>query len=390
MTPNEQLALDDLLELIPIPGPPGSESLVAAHLRKKLVTMGIPEGSITTDNAQDQSEYGGDTGNLIVTLDGHGRGDRWIFSTHMDTVPGAVGTEPKVSGNVIESGVEGKALGGDNRAGCALLLQVARALVTLKNSHRPVTLIFFVQEEVGLIGARGMDLKKLGKPVPALCFNFDGGPPDEIVTSVIGTERFNIQVEGIASHAGSRPEQGVSAATVASLAIAELEGDGWNGRMQRPEGEGSANIGTIEGGTGTNVTMPALHILAEARSHSPAFRRTIIDTWKAAFERVCAAATNEAGDHGQVTFSPGPTYESFALSENAPVVEAVQKAAQHVGVRTRCVVNNGGMDSNWIVAHGIPSVTLGVGQSNAHTPEERLDLKRFWSACEIATRLTEV
>ena len=78
MTPNEQLVLDDLLELIPIPGPPGSECLVAAPLRRKLVTMGIPEGSITTDNAQDQSEYEGDTGNLIVTLDGHGCGDRGV------------------------------------------------------------------------------------------------------------------------------------------------------------------------------------------------------------------------------------------------------------------------------------------------------------------------
>jgi len=389
MTQNEQLALDDLLELIPIPGPPGSESLVAAHLREKLMAMGIPETSITTDNAQDQSEYGGDMGNLIVTLDGHGRGDRWMFSTHMDTVPGAVGTEPRIVGDVIESGVEGKALGGDNRAGCALLLQVARSFVNLKNNHRPVTLVFFVQEEVGLVGARGMDLEKLGKPMPALCFNFDGGPPDELVTSVIGTERFNIRIEGIAAHAGARPEQGVSAATVASVAIAALERDGWNGRIQRPEGEGSANIGTMEGGTGTNVTMPALHILAEARSHSPAFRQTIIDTWKAAFERACAATINEAGNHGQVTFSPGPTYEPFALPDSAPVVDAVQKAAQHAGVETRCVVNNGGMDSNWIVAHGIPSVTLGVGQSNAHTPEEQLDLKRFRTACKIATRLSE-
>ncbi len=387
MTSSEQQTVDDLLELIPIPGPPGHESLVATHLRAKLVTFGIPHASITTDNAQDQSEYGGDTGNLIVTLDGHGRGDRWMFSTHMDTVPGAVGTEPRIAGDVIESGVPGKALGGDNRAGCALLLQVARSLVEARTNHRPVTLVFFIQEEVGLIGARGMDLEKLGKPLPALCFNFDGGAPDELVTSVIGTERFNIRIEGIAAHAGARPEQGVSAATVAAIAIAELEQGGWNGRIIRPEGDGSANIGTIEGGSGTNVTMPSLHILAEARSHSPSFRRTIIETWKAAFERACAATTNEAGDHGVVRFSPGPTYESFALPDNAPVVAAVQKAAHDAGIETRCVVNNGGMDSNWIVAHGIPSVTLGVGQSNPHTPEERLELKRFRTACDIATRL---
>lgn len=387
MTDDEQLALDDLLELIPIPGPPTGEAEVAAHLRAKLVTIGIPETSITTDNAQDQSEYGGDTGNLIVSLDGHGRGDRWMYSTHMDTVPGAVGTQPRLVDEELHSGVEGKALGGDNRAGCALLLQVARSLVAQQGNHRPSTLVFFIQEEVGLVGARGMDLDKLGSPRPSLCFNFDGGPPDELVTSVIGTERFNIHIDGIPAHAGARPEQGVSASTIASVAIAELEREGWNGRIDRKEGKGSANVGTIEGGTGTNVIMPALHILAEARSHSQEFRQTIIDRWKSTFEQAATSIANEAGDCGTVAFSGGPTYEPFALPDDAPVVSAVEGAANECGVVTQTVTNDGGMDANWIVGHGIPAVTLGVGQQNAHTPEERLNLSRFHTACRIATTL---
>ena len=120
MNDDEQQALDDLLELIPIPGPPAGEAVVAAHLREELIAIGVPEAALSTDNAQDQSEYGGDTGNLIVCLDGHGQDERWMFSTHMDTVPGAVGTEPRITGDEIVSGVDGKALGGDNRAGCAL------------------------------------------------------------------------------------------------------------------------------------------------------------------------------------------------------------------------------------------------------------------------------
>jgi tripeptide aminopeptidase len=387
MTDDEQLALDDLLELIPIQGPPAEEAEVAAHLRAKLVTIGIPEASITTDNAQNQSEYGGNTGNLIVTLNGHGQGDRWMYSTHMDTVPGAVGTEARLIDDEIISGVEGKALGGDNRAGCALLLQVARTLVSQEEDHRPTTLVFFIQEEVGLVGARGMDLNQLGSQLPALCFNFDGGPPEEIVTSVIGTERFNISIYGIPSHAGARPEQGVSASTIAAVAIAELENGGWNGRIDRQEGQGSANVGTVEGGTGTNVIMPHLHILAEARSHSQSFRHEIIDRWKAAFEKAAAKVVNNSGACGTVSFSLGPTYEPFALPDDAPVVRAVEKAASECNVGTKNVINDGGMDANWIVGHGIPAVTLGVGQQNAHTPEERLNLGRFRTACRIATTL---
>lgn len=380
-------ALEDLLQLLNIPGPPSEEAKVAAHLREKLIALGVPENNICTDRAQDQSEYGGNTGNLIAHLDGHGQGERWMFSTHMDTVPGAVGTQPKIDGDWIVSDAPGKALGGDNRAGCATVLQVARALLALEGEHPPVTLVFFIQEEVGLVGARGLDLTALGAPDPSLCFNFDGGAPDQLVTKVIGTERFNIHIDGLAAHAGSRPEKGVSAAMIASLALAELQQNGWHGKIDKIEGQGSANIGTINGGTGSNVVMPHLHILAEARSHSPTFRQTIIETYEAAFTRAAENLQSSEGHNGRVAFSPGPTYEPFDLPQDAPIIIAAQQAAAQCGFETTCVTNNGGMDANWIVAHGIPSVTIGVGQENAHTPEERLNLPRFYQACQFATTL---
>jgi tripeptide aminopeptidase len=380
-------ALDDLLELLDIPGKPAEEAQVADHIRQKLISLGIPENDIYIDHAQEQSEYGGNTGNLIVHLNGTDQGDRWMFSTHMDTVPGAVGTIPKIAGDWIVSDAPGKALGGDNRAGCTAVLQVARALLALNGQHPPVTLVFFIQEEVGLVGARGMDLTLLGDALPTLCFNFDGGAPDQLVTKVIGTERFNIHIQGVAAHAGARPEKGVSAALIASLALAELHQNGWHGKIDKPEGQGSANIGEIEGGTGSNVVMPHLHILAEARSHSPVFRKTILEKYQNTFKKYTASLQSSEGLHGSVSFSPGPTYEPFDLGQESPVIVAAQQAAQSCKFETSCVTNNGGMDANRIVAHGIPAVTIGVGQENAHTPEERLNLPRFYQACQFAVAL---
>src|SRR5690242_8813293 len=83
--------VDDLMALLRIPGPPGEERGVADHLRSVLGTFGVPPGCITCDSAQHQSEYGGNTGNLIVRLDGRGDGPRRLFSAHMDTVPLVVG-----------------------------------------------------------------------------------------------------------------------------------------------------------------------------------------------------------------------------------------------------------------------------------------------------------
>jgi tripeptide aminopeptidase len=364
---------------------------VADHIRGVLLGLGVPPGRITFDAAHHQSDYGGTTGNLIVQLDGHGRGPRRLFSAHMDTVPLAVGAEARLDpqSNRIVNAAADKALGGDNRTGCAVLLQVARALAARSGDHGPTTLVFFVQEEVGLVGARGLDVTQLGEPRPTLGFNFDGGRADEFITAVTGTARFTIDVEGVAAHAGLNPADGVSAAIIAAEALTELARTGWHGAINKPGGRGSANVGILRGGSGSNVVMPALHLLAEARSHDRAFRDAIVGTWQETFRRSAAAWTNCAGARGNVRFGPGPTYEAFTLAVESPVVRTALAAAARCGIAARCVSNDGGMDANWIVAHGIPTITLGAGQHHVHTPNEDIDLSQFRLACRLAVELAQ-
>jgi len=89
-------AITDLMDLLPIHGPPAKESMVAAAIREKLIEIGIPASNITHDKAQDQSEYGGEVGNMIVQINGRPSEPRLMFSTHMDTVPIAVGCQPRL------------------------------------------------------------------------------------------------------------------------------------------------------------------------------------------------------------------------------------------------------------------------------------------------------
>ncbi len=378
-------AINDLLALLPIPGPPGEEKQVANYLHQILVDMGILDDQIAYDHAQDQSEYGGNVGNMIVKIEGQLVGPTLMFSTHMDTVPDCVGCKPRLDQERyrIINEVPGTALGGDNRAGCAILLTLARELMTLKGNHPPIILVFFIQEEVGLVGARGLDVDLLGEQLPTMCINLDGGKVEEVVTAVIGSQRFTIDITGVAAHAGSRVAEGVSAAVIASKAIAELEEAGWHGRIEKPEGNGTANVGIIEGGKGSNVVMPSLHILAEARSHNPQFRHKIIDAWQDAFRHAASNVTNIHNQQGAVVFGPGPTYEAYALPDDAPVVRKVQQAADLIGLPIKLISDDGGMDANWVVAHGIPCVTLNIGQRDIHTPDEWIDLHDFERACQL-------
>ena len=230
-----------------------------------------------------------------------------------------------------------------------------------------------------------MRVAKLGKP--ALAFNFDGGSPAVLKIGATGGYRMTIEIEGLASHAGNRPEEGVSAIAIASLAIADLVKNGWHGLVTKGDSAGTSNVGVIHGGEATNVVTDHVRIRAEARSHDPKFRERIVKEIESAFKRAASAVRNTAGKCGSVKFDGRLDYESFRLTPDEPCVAAAVAAIEAEGLQAEVGVTNGGLDANWLTAHGIPTVTLGCGQRNIHTAAEELDIAEFQQARRIALRL---
>jgi tripeptide aminopeptidase len=191
----------------------------------------------------------------------------------------------------------------------------------------------------------------------------------------------------MASHAGGAPEDGVSAITVASLAISHLHREGWLGQVRKRGRSGTSNVGVIRGGQATNVVTPQVDVLAEARSHDPAFRARIVRTIERAFRKAARSVRNREGVCGRVRFAGHPAYEAFKLPDNDPGILAAEAAIRSAGLEPTRAISNGGLDANWMTARGIPTVSLGCGQEKAHTTGEKLDLVQFSQACRIALRL---
>jgi tripeptide aminopeptidase len=150
---------------------------------------------------------------------------------------------------------------------------------------------------------------------------------------------------------------------------------------------GTSNVGVIQGGTATNVVTDRVQLKAEARSHDPRFRRKIIREIEAVFRRAVRSVRNSDGRRGQVSIVGRLDYESFRLPADDPSVAAAETAVRATGIEPYRAISNGGLDANWLTARGIPTVTLGCGQLNIHTTNERLDLAAFYRACRIALRL---
>ena len=386
---NEKRAIDLVMQLMAVRGPSCEETEMAAVIVERLKAMGIPESAISFDAAHKRTPRPGAIGNLIVKLPGTKKGPRLMLSAHMDAVPICLGCKPKLVGDTIKSADPATGLGGDDRAGVAAMLVGLMEVLDSKHDYAPLTLCFFIQEEIGLQGSRNLVVSKLGKPAFAL--NFDGGNPRKLTIGATGGEKLKIKLFGIPAHAGLAPQDGANAITAASLAIASLHKDGWLGLVKKKlpgaknPSKGTSNIGVIHGGNATNVVTDYVEIDAEARSHEGAFRKAISDAIKEAFEVAATKVKSSAGVAVRAEVTQRVDYESFKLE---PDSEAVQRAAATVrlstGAEPEFAVTDGGVDANWLFKHGIPAVTLGCGQRNVHTNQETLDVPDYLAACRIA------
>jgi len=383
--PNLARSQQLVLELMAIPGKSGEEAVVAEYIRGKLLAAGAPADAIKTDNAHKHALIAGNTGNLILKLPGTMKAPRRMLTAHLDTVPICVGCAPRLDGEFVKSANPATGLGGDNRAGCGTILTAAIEILERKLPHPPLTFCWFIQEEVGLYGARCVQQTLLGKP--DMCFNWDGGAPEKATIGATGGYRMVIEVEGVASHAGVCPERGVSAIAIASLAIADLARDGWHGLVIKGKHRGTTNVGFIRGGEATNVVTDRVSLKAEARSHDPKFRAKIVAQIEKAFQSAAKEIKSSEGRRGKVKIQGRLDYESFLLDGNSECVRLAEAAIAAAGRTPIQAISNGGLDANWLNAHGIPTVTLGCGQMNVHMTSETLDLAGYRDACRIALAL---
>ena len=378
-------AIKRVMRLMAIPGASGNEGAVAKSIRDELLEAGAKRTWFAEDKVQTKTPISGNQGNLICCFPGTTDGPRRLLMSHLDTVPICVGSDPVRRKDKVVSRDPNTGLGADNRAGCAVTLTAACEILKQGLPHPPLTFLWTVQEEIGLHGARLLSKKLLKNP--KLCFNWDGGAPEKLTIGATGGYRMEIQIEGIASHAGGAPEEGVSAIAIASLAIADLHKKGWHGLIKKRNKLGTSNVGVVQGGAATNVVCDQVTVRAEARSHDPEFRKRIVDEIEAAFHRAVEQVSNVSGQRGRVRFDGRLDYDSFRIDRDAPCVVAAQHACQSIGLEPEFAIANGGLDANWLSARGLPTVSFGCGQVNQHMKTEALMVSQYVDACEIGLRL---
>ena len=372
---NQERIKNLLLELVQIDSVSREERDVAEHIRTLCEGMGA---EVFIDGAGEK--VGGNTGNVIARFPGTlPRAEPIMMSAHMDTVVPGRGVKPVVEGDIIRT--DGTTvLGGDDKSGCAVIIETVRSLQEQNIPHAPIDAVFSICEEVGLLGAKHLDMSKVRARYGIV---FDSDDPGFLFTRGPSANHFEFKIHGLESHAGVAPEQGISAIRIAAEAISAM-------KLFRIDDETTANIGVIRGGEATNIITNLVTLKGEARSlddakleAQTAHMLKCLEDAAARYEVTVDGVTTRARVESEVTRE----YYSMDVSDDSRVVRLVKEAATRMGLKVETMASGGGCDANIFNKRGIECANLGTGMRAIHTVKEWLDVKDMYASANMTLEI---
>ncbi|MFL6212004.1 MAG: M20/M25/M40 family metallo-hydrolase [Pyrinomonadaceae bacterium] len=375
---NQERIKNLLLELVQIDSVSRKERDVAERIKQYCEAM---DAQVEIDDAG--AKVGGNSGNVIARFPGTiPDAEPIMMSAHMDTVVPGEGVKPIVEGDIIRS--DGTTvLGGDDKSGCAVIIETIRCLQEQAIPHAPIEAVFSICEEVGLLGAKHVDVSKLKSKYGLV---FDSDDPGFLFTKGPSANHMEFRIYGLESHAGVAPEEGISAIKIAAEAISAM-------KLGRIDHETTANIGVIEGGKATNITTNLVTLRGEARSldddkleAQTAHMVKCLEDAAAEYEVTVAGVTTKGRVESDITRE----YHAMDVPESSRVVQLVYKAAARLGQKVEVMSSGGGCDANIFNKRGIECANFGTGMRAIHTVKEWLDVKDMYASAEMTLEVLKV
>jgi tripeptide aminopeptidase len=241
-----------------------------------------------------------------------------------------------------------------------------------------VELLFTVEEEPALAGAKQFDVSALRAPFG---YVFDHATPiGGIVVASPTYYRFEAELRGRAAHAGIAPEDGRNAIVAAAHAIASMT----TGRI---DAETTANISYVEGGTSdtTNIVADRCVVIGEARSLDPDKVEAVV---AGLVDRLHDAA-NEPEHECDLDVVVERLFDGYRHKPASPAIAAAERALQHAGHEPAHIVSGGAADANAFEKAGLHVVNLANGTERAHQTDERVTVAALEGMLDVVYALLE-
>ena len=365
-------------------------------LLSELQAMGIADAQ--------QDKYGIVMGTVPANVEGI---DTIAFNSHVDTSPETSGAnvKPQVIENFDGNDIQltgdpskviraetckelplakGKTiittdgttlLGGDDKAGVAIIMELANFLMENDDVERgPVRVLFTCDEEIG----KGVDHVDVSKVDAAACYNFDGGGQNIVDNETFSADMAVVKIKGTNIHPAIAKDKMVNAVRAAAEFLNGLP------RELSPEctqdREGFLHPYVIEGGVG-EVTIKILLRDFDAAKFTEF--REVIETAR--------TSTLESFAKLEIEIEYVQQYRNLGdgLSKEPRALQFATDAHEVLNRKFDLQCIRGGTDGSRLTELGLPTPNLSSGQHNIHSPLEWACLDEMVGACEIGIEIVK-
>lgn len=263
-------------------------------------------------------------------------------------------------------------LGADNKAAVTVVMQLLENL-TADDKHGDIVVAFVPDEEVGLRGAKALDLKRFEVD---FAWTIDCCEKGEIVFENFNAASATLHFTGVTAHPMSAKGVLVNPLLMAMDYINHFD------RAQTPE--------NTEGREGYIWFNGMEAVQGHARLSA-----SIRDFDLASFERrkteMRDVAQKIAAQYptGSVTIDISDIYSNIsnAIGEDRRAVDLLFEAMESLGITPKPTPMRGGTDGAALSAKGLLTPNFFTGAHNFHSPFEFLPVKSFEASYEVARQL---
>lgn len=300
--------------------------------------------------------------------------ERTVMIGHHDTVfpPGAFDVWEEQGERLRGPGVL------DMKGG---LLVIRTAMASLADAgglaDLPLAVISVGDEEIGSADSRSFVEEIVRGAGAALVFEA-GRADDSIVIARKGTGKFQVEVKGVAAHAGNHHADGVSAIRALARFIDGIEA------MTDYERGVTVNVGLVSGGTSANTVPAQANCAIDFRFIRAADGEDLVRNADRLAREIAGATNARFAIGGGIRRQPlEPTDASRALFHR--YADCARTAGLDAG---ECPLIGGGSDANTASAIGVPAIDgLGPRGRGFHTPDEYIEVATLPQRIEALIRL---
>ena len=268
-------------------------------------------------------------------------------------------------------------LGADDKAGVAIIMDLANYLIQHPEiKHGKIRILFTPDEEIGR-GVAAVDMKKLGADFG---YTLDGGERGHLEGETFSADSATVTFNGISAHPGYAKGKMVHAIKAASAFVALLPKDEWCPEVTEGK-QGFVHPVAIEGGLEKATVQFIVRDFDTAKlaSHEQRLR----DLVNKASEQFPGITT---------TFVVKEQYRNMkeVLDDHPQVMDYAEEAYKRAGMEPVRMSIRGGTDGSRLSFMGLPCPNLFTGEMGIHSKQEYVSVQDMQKAVEALVHLSQI